>query len=378
MITQKELKDISIQLGIPLPHVEKDYVMGWLLWGIYRHQDTAGNLILKGGNSLRKVYFTDTRFSDDLDFTARRLDRESDMKGQLVEICKLVTDASGIEFNTTRTIVDQKITPDRDCTALDGRVYFDGIAGDSSVSMRIKFDISDYEKIIYPVQYHPIIHNYSDVELCSTNIQTYSIEEILAEKLRSWIQRTRSRDLFDVVKIIQSNVIPLSKRNILSAFFQKTIFKQVPLAGKDELLFEEKFNVAEKDWMSTIICPKSSLVVARNAINLFKDFVTALFDPSILSSIGASAVSKIYQYNYKSGYRESIVNAGLSRQIIRLMYHDLPRDVEPYSLRYKGGRELFYGFDRTKDQTIKSFFLSDIQGISILPQTFIPRWSVEF
>ncbi|MFQ5434080.1 MAG: nucleotidyl transferase AbiEii/AbiGii toxin family protein, partial [Anaerolineae bacterium] len=66
MITETEVKQTAIELGVPLVNVEKDYVMGWLLWGIYRNPYLAQNLILKGGNCLRKIYFPDTRFSDDL------------------------------------------------------------------------------------------------------------------------------------------------------------------------------------------------------------------------------------------------------------------------------------------------------------------------
>jgi predicted nucleotidyltransferase component of viral defense system len=245
MISTEEVKGLAIEQGVPLPNVEKDYVMGWLLWGIYNNSRLAQNLVLKGGNCLRKVYFPDTRFSDDLDFTAFQLDTEQEFRRGLDAICAEVGKASGIDFDTDRTVVKTKATPVDESQALDGRVYFKGFAGDSSVTMRIKFDVSEYEKIVLPLQWHPIIHDYSDAGALDVSVQTYSLEEVLAEKLRSWIQRTRSRDLFDVAKIIQSKAIPISKTNILSAFFKKTIFKQVPLAGRDEMLFEPKFDQIE-------------------------------------------------------------------------------------------------------------------------------------
>jgi predicted nucleotidyltransferase component of viral defense system len=62
MISENEVKGHAIQLGVPLAYVEKDYVMGWLLWGVYNDPLLARNLVLKGGNCLRKVYFPDTRF----------------------------------------------------------------------------------------------------------------------------------------------------------------------------------------------------------------------------------------------------------------------------------------------------------------------------
>jgi predicted nucleotidyltransferase component of viral defense system len=384
MITEGEVKNLSIQAGVPLPHVEKDYVMGWLLWGIYNDRYLAQNLVLKGGNCLRKVYYPDTRFSDDLDFTTFRLGAEEEFHKRLDEICRTVQNASGIVFDTSRTQVKIKPTPDDECTALDGRVYFKGFAGDSNITMRVKFDVSEYEKIVLPLQHHPLIHGYSDYSSCQVQIYAYSIEEVLAEKLRSWIQRTRPRDLFDVVKIIQSRSIPISKANILSTFLQKTIFKQIPMSGQEEMLFEPKFISVEKDWLNTIVCPATSIILAVNAIALFKDFVQALYDPAIFEAIGISRTPLFsYQYRIRSGIREAIIEAGKARQLIKMKYHNRDRDIEPYSFRYKVtkkgyGAEYFYGFDRTRGQTIKSFFLHEIQGISILPKNYIPRWVVEF
>jgi predicted nucleotidyltransferase component of viral defense system len=287
MIATEEIQRLAIDQGVPLPYVEKDYVMGWLLWAIAGNHDLSSNLVLKGGNCLRKFYFADTRFSDDLDFTAYRLDAVDVFRGQLGSICKTVTTASSIEFDLERTWVQARGTPDPDCKALDGRVYFKGFGGESNITMRIKFDVSDYERIVLPVQQHPILHVYSDAGLLSaTRVRAYSLEEVLAEKLRSWIQRTRSRDLFDVVKIVQSGKIPIVKRNILSAFLKKTLFKGIALKGKEEMLTEAKFGHVGPSWVETIICPKNAFMVAENAIRLFKDFVEALFDTATLAALG--------------------------------------------------------------------------------------------
>ena len=384
MIPAAEVKNLSAQQGVPLPYIEKDYVMSWLLWGIYNNRDLSNNLALKGGNCLRKVYFPDTRFSDDLDFTTERLDAADVFRSHLNSVCQMVRQQSGIVFDVSQTRVNQMQIADSECHALDGRVYFKGFAGDSSVTMRIKFNISEYEKVVLSLQHHQIIHNYSDAHSCQAQILTYSLEEVLAEKLRSWIQRTRSRDLFDVVKIIQSKKIPISKSNILSTFFQKTIFKNIPTAGCDEMLFDSKFLDLERNWLKTIICPSNTIIVAANAIKLFKDFVRALFQPEVLRATGiAPAPATQYSYNIRSGIREAIISAGKAKQLIRLNYHNRLRDIEPYSLRYKiakkgYGAEYFFGFDRTRNQTIKSFFLDKIQGVSMLPKQFIPRWVVEF
>lgn len=47
----------------------KDYVLSWLLLGISKNPILSDNLVFKGGTVLKKVYFPDYRFSEDLDFT---------------------------------------------------------------------------------------------------------------------------------------------------------------------------------------------------------------------------------------------------------------------------------------------------------------------
>jgi predicted nucleotidyltransferase component of viral defense system len=380
MISEAEIKHLSTELGVPLHYVEKDYVMGWLLWGVFSDPFLQQTLILKGGNCLRKVYFPDTRFSDDLDFTSLQLEDGSSFKSRLNAICDLVSAKTGIVFETDDTAVKEKTTPHSDSDAMDARVYFRGIAGDSSVTLRVKFDLSEYEKIVLPVQKHPMIHPFSDAIDCSTEVHTYSIEEVLAEKLRSWIQRTRSRDLFDVVKILESRSIPISKRSILRVFMEKTIFKNVPIAGQQEMLFEDKFVFVERDWLKTIICPSNAVMAAQGAISTFKDFVTALFAEENVAALGLdSGHLSNYSYAIRSGIRESIIQAGRERKLLRLHYQQNgSRDIEPYSFRYRNGREYFFGFDRTRGQQIKQFNLDRIIGVSIMPQVYEPRWVVEF
>lgn len=385
MISRDEVEAFAVQHGVPLPFVEKDYVMGWLLWGVAGNAELRRNLVLKGGNCLRNLYMPDTRFSDDLDFTAHRLDGNDIFRRQLESVCDAVSEASGIEFDATRLLVEEKKTPDRDCSALDGRVYFKGFAGDSSLTMRIKFDVSDYERIILPVQHHAILHEYSDGAVVgSVNVLSYSLEEVLAEKLRSWIQRTRSRDLFDAVKIIHSGRIPIIKRNILSAFLKKTLFKGLAVKGKEAMLIEEKFGHIEESWVKTIICPKNAFIVATNAIRLFKEFIETLFDPATLAGLGEPRAVVASPQLVRPSLREAIIQAGRARKLIRMRYDGHDRDIEPYSLKFKVrksdgvGSEYFYGYDRTRGQTIKSFFVHEIQNISILPTTYQPREIVEF
>jgi predicted nucleotidyltransferase component of viral defense system len=385
MIPELEFHSISRSLGVPLPHVEKDYVMGWLVWGLAQEPFLRERLVLKGGNCLRKLYFPDTRFSDDLDFTTTESLSGVVFRPHLERILGLVSETSGISFSAERTRVDEAQTPDPDEQALDARVYFRGMAGDATVVFRVKFDVSPYERIVLPLQDQPLIHGYSDANICQTSVRGYALEEVLAEKLRSWIQRTRARDLFDAAKIISSGRVSVRKTDILKAFLQKTLFKGIPNVARDELLSREKFAVASGHWLTSIVCPVNAVIVAANAIELFIQFVTALFAAERIVTGGIrpqhGAVGAIHRI--PSTIREAIISAGRSRQLIALTYSGLTRLVEPYALKFKVRKdgfagEYFYGYDRTKDQSIKSFLLNKVQAANVRSEAFTPRFNVEF
>lgn len=49
--------------------IEKDYVLSWVLAGISMTPKLKEGLVFKGGTALKKMYFGDYRFSEDVDFS---------------------------------------------------------------------------------------------------------------------------------------------------------------------------------------------------------------------------------------------------------------------------------------------------------------------
>ena len=56
MIDRREILDTVGTLGLLPQVVEKDYVLGWVLAGIYRQTALAESWIFKGGTCLKKCY----------------------------------------------------------------------------------------------------------------------------------------------------------------------------------------------------------------------------------------------------------------------------------------------------------------------------------
>lgn len=69
MINEAEVRRHAAQAGVDPMVIDLDYSLGWFLLGFSKAEDFAGSLRFKGGTCLRKCYFPDYRFSEDLDFT---------------------------------------------------------------------------------------------------------------------------------------------------------------------------------------------------------------------------------------------------------------------------------------------------------------------
>ena len=68
---RKQIRDIRTRTGIAWDVIEQDYVLSYVLFGISNMEKLRSTLVFKGGTSLKKCYFQNYRFSQDLDFSVQ-------------------------------------------------------------------------------------------------------------------------------------------------------------------------------------------------------------------------------------------------------------------------------------------------------------------
>jgi len=78
--------------------IERDYCMAWLLVGL-SNSHIKNKLAFKGGTALRRCYFANYRFSEDLDFTLIEALSLDDLLKAFGAIFELVKDEVGLTFN---------------------------------------------------------------------------------------------------------------------------------------------------------------------------------------------------------------------------------------------------------------------------------------
>ena len=231
MLTEEEIRRIARRKNLYVGLTEKDYVIEWLLKGIYESQ-IKDSLIFKGGTAIKKVYFPETwRFSHDLDFTALCLDGKG-INNQLKEVFDDVEEKSSIkiEFKSFHETSGSIIA----------NVQF---LGPLNAKNRIRLDISLDEPVITEPVSKVMDSQYPDIR--SYGAHAYSLEEILVEKIRSILQRGKSRDYYDVWILLKVETFDLEE--IRELLIRKCQFKEIEFDS--ELIFDEnKLNAAKGFW----------------------------------------------------------------------------------------------------------------------------------
>ena len=191
MILQKEISAAAAKNCLKDTQVEKDYVLSWILLGISQNDLLSANLVFKGGTVLKKIYFPDYRFSEDLDFTLLNNDiSNDDLLKEFEKVYAFVKEEANIVFQFKESN-----------THISGSIafyinYIGPLQGNIN-SRDVKIDITRGEILEYEIEKRQVFITYSDLPEESFILQCYSLQEVLIEKMAALMGRTEPRDLYD-------------------------------------------------------------------------------------------------------------------------------------------------------------------------------------
>lgn len=216
MITSGEIQRIASRQSLRDTQIEKDYIIGWILFGISKNEKLKSLLAFKGGTAIKKFYVKYFRLSEDLDFTFIKGKMDVDiLKQEFIDVIEWVKDES-------RIILEFRNEKRHKTGNYNFYIGYAGPLGGSIGNKDIKVDVCDCEKICNKTQMRFALNDYSDLTE-AYEMDCYSIGDIISEKLRSLMQRTMPRDLYDLWFFFEKD-----NKDILdyvSDFQAKTIFK---------------------------------------------------------------------------------------------------------------------------------------------------------
>jgi predicted nucleotidyltransferase component of viral defense system len=261
MILQSQISKLSNRLfkeqagrRIPEAVLERDYCIAWFLVGLSR-STLREKLLFKGGTALKRCYFDNYRFSEDMDFTLTGDLTFEVLKSELELVYSEVKKASGIVFRFSR---DDRAPHQNSFTFYLG---YEGPLPTMSSGREIKVDVTIKECVVYPAAELAVLRAYAEYDDLpeGATVRVYSLQEIAVEKTVALLDRARTepRDLFDLWYLTtQSKRVDLSE--IQDGIKQKLAFRGKTL---DDVRgeFEKKEARLKKTWNTRLSSQMSAL-----------------------------------------------------------------------------------------------------------------------
>jgi predicted nucleotidyltransferase component of viral defense system len=384
VILRGALQARAREWGLTEEVVEKDYVLGWLLWGIGAHPNLRDHWVFKGGTCLKKCFVETYRFSEDLDFTVRDggpLTPE-DLLPKLTEMLDLVEQETGITLASRPPLV--RLRPDG--RSEEGRIYYRGPRS-APGEARVKLDLTYDETIVEATVRRQIAHAYDETLPGDGAVQCYSFVEVFAEKLRALGQRTRPRDLYDVVNLYRRADVHKNRDLVMRVLVSKCAYKNVPVPTLAAITAAEKVADLRADWSAMLTHQLPVLPPVEEFIESLEDVFAWLAgsDPVQLDSapagpeqIETSWVAPPTITSWPgSAPLEQIRFAGANHLLVELAYQDSTRLIEPYALRRSKAGDLLIHAIKTETGEDRTYRVDRIEGVRITSTAFTPRYAIE-
>jgi predicted nucleotidyltransferase component of viral defense system len=391
MISKQDILDRATEWQLRPEVVEKDYVLGWLLCSIGSQDEIQSAWVFKGGTCIKKTYFETYRFSEDLDFTlgpdaAYEEDSIRDLIQVIVTHC---SEISGIEFPVDQIRVIPRHNKAGQAT-FQGRIYYRGPLQRTQNYASIIFDITKHETIVVDPTERPVFHPYPDEFPAEPTVRCYSLAEVLAEKTRALYERTRPRDLYDVVYLLENCADALDLNEVRRVFQEKCRYKGLHVPSSNELQSLVSDNEElRSEWANMLAHQLPHLPDIDDTLARFQDLVGWIDEgvfvapqaalPSLSFAADETSIGLSGIQFWGSGLPlETIRFAGANRLLVEFDYHGKHRVVEPYSLRraQTTGNVLLYAWELSNGH-IKAFKIREIERPRATSTGFTPRYQVE-
>ena len=289
MIPEAELRRMAATAGVDTMVQDLDYGLGWFLVGLFTTAAGPPPLVFKGGTCLRKCYFANYRFSEDLDFTLTSVWPLAALAASIERVQAWSLEADGPDFGAAPMRLEV-INDEYGLESYQARIYYRGPLRWGSTPRAIQLDVSRGEPLLFSTALRPLHHPYSDAsQMQPILIPCYDLAEMLTEKLRAISGQRRfaiSRDIYDIYQLANAGV---SLSLVREALPIKLAAKGLPPTAISVDNLVTRRNVFESDWQRRLahLLPPQQPVTFAMAWQRVLDVVAALQATTWTSSSAA-------------------------------------------------------------------------------------------
>ncbi|MDR3774943.1 MAG: nucleotidyl transferase AbiEii/AbiGii toxin family protein [Terracidiphilus sp.] len=390
MVSKQDILDRAAEWQLRPDVVEKDYALGWLLASLGT-LPLKEQWIFKGGTAIKKCYFETYRFSEDLDFSLLPDAPYSleEIRRELLGLAHAAEELSGIVFPADLVQVRERRNL-QGGTTYEGKISYRGpLASPTPTPPRVLFDITHHEPLQEEPEERSVLHPYPD-QIPDSGILVYSFHELLAEKARALYERTRPRDLYDVVFLLDNPGDALDLEQVRELFKLKCAVKSFAAPDVGEIVRKIQTDVELRTEWSNMLAhqlpalPELDLLLGRlpDLLGFLEEasmIVEEVQAAAVAPSAGEVLISPVgIRYWNVGAPLEMIRFAGSNRLMIEFLYSAKHRRAEPYSLRraQSTGNLLLYAWEEASGQ-VKAFNVAKISSLRVTGQSFDPRYHIE-
>lgn len=387
MITRADIEERVREWGLNEDVVEKDYVIGWLLWGIGSSTNLAATWVFKGGTCLKKCFIETYRFSEDLDFTVLPGGpiQEQAVGPLLDNVLNRVYEASGLNFADRKPYL--RSHPSGNYT--EGRIYYRGPRNAPMVAS-VKLDLSGSEKVVRPPVVRKIAHAFPDTLPEPASIRCYAFEEVFAEKIRAMGERSRPRDLYDIINLYRRSDLRRQPLLIREVLIEKCAVKSVSVPTIEMIEQSRNRDELESEWENMLGHQLPSLPTFEGFFeelrNLFlwlsgsvNEQVLEPLIPADTAESGEIWSPAPTAWVWGAGVPLETVRFAAANQLcIELGYQNSVRLIEPYSLRRSRVGNLLLCAVKSSSRESRTYRVDRIQSLKVSTQPFQPVFRIEF
>jgi len=188
MIDYLQVQRLALKNNVSPEIIEKDYFIELVLFYFSKDSSLCENLVFRGGTALKKVYFPEYRFSEDLDFVIDNKKEINIYQEMIIQILQKISSDYPIKMDKRSMFKSDQ---------LQLFIAYDIVPGIRGVK-ELKVDIlEDY--YIPKHERKGLLFSYPEFENKNSVLETYALESVICDKIGRILDvDDEPRDLYDL------------------------------------------------------------------------------------------------------------------------------------------------------------------------------------
>lgn len=270
MLSKAKLQRLANRQKVALGILEKDYVLTEVLKALSQVPRLNDIFVFKGGTALRKVYFSHWRYSEDLDFTVKHTMAKEELRNNLDTWYHQIEGESRIRLTTRQLYKTGGYARIR--TQFLGPLSYPGM---------IYMDLSFDEPLCLEPEYRRVLTDpFTDEQ---RKVLVYPLEELLAEKMRSLLERGKSRDYYDAWRLLKEHTSQLDFKLLGTVLSKKLAHKSLTLESVSEFLPRDT-KALKRYWEEELGQQVSSLLPLAEVLKQLRELLDEFVAPYMTSA----------------------------------------------------------------------------------------------